>query len=127
MSSTIANLIAGDEAVKRITLTSGTGAQTVTDLSGASEVTFQATPTDNGAPISKTLTGGGVTFATDGADGAILVQFDQADGETAADLVAGRYRWRVIVTWADGTGPDEGDLLTWPSSAQAPEMVVGAR
>lgn len=121
MSNDIRHLVAGDEATKTLTLLTklAGGAAEAADLSGAASIVFTATPTGAGTTITKSL-GTGLEFATDGSDGQIVLSFDPAE------LVVGNWTWRIRVTWADGTGPIEGDILSWPSSDEPAKMYVAA-
>jgi len=70
---------------------------TPVDISSASEIEFVVAATASGAALlTKTKTGGDITFLTDGTDGIFLVAIDAAD--TATTLTPGQLHYQATVT-----------------------------
>lgn len=77
-------------------------ASNIVDISGATEIEWllkeNETDTDANALLTKTQTGGGITFTTDGTDGKFTVKIDTGD----TDGMSGAKHHRARVT--DGQG-----------------------
>lgn len=98
---------AGDTLVITATVRDETG--TALDIANASEIEWylksKASDLDSEALLSKTLTGGGITYTTDGTDGKFDIDIET--GDTSDLLGTKHHRARVI----DGDG-DRSTIFT---------------